>query len=50
MQALAIRIKGEGKTYGVQVNMGKAQQERKTNCENLRLQARVGECLNRFER
>jgi hypothetical protein len=49
MQSLAVRGR-EGRSYGVQVSLGKAQQERRTNGDAFRLQTRVAECLDRFER
>jgi len=48
MQSLAVRAK-EGKNYGVQVSFTKAQQI-KVGGDSFRLQARVAECLDRFER
>lgn len=50
MQSLAARERQEGKNYGVQVSIGKLQQDRRVSGEAFRLQTRVGECLERFER
>lgn len=47
MQSLAIRAK-EGKSYGVQVGLGKPQTGRPGGSDAFRLQARLGECLDRF--
>lgn len=47
MQSLSIRAR-EGKSYGVQVSLGKAQAGRPGGSDAFRLQARLGECLDRF--
>jgi hypothetical protein len=48
MQSLAVRAR-EGKNFGVQVSLSKTQQA-KVGGDSFRLQARVAECLDRFER